>query len=402
MNGRSSDYQAVDEEEDDAELNDLLDNLITSAQGSVDVTQVDATTSIHDQTFTPDTIPEAIESCNILLHSNNLPRLPRFDQQDERKTLALSLSLLVRVLRANSANVQLRQEAEKALEHTENLLQTSRQTAQGLKQKLETSKDNNASMKKRHEAAKRELEAKMKKQVMEVSQLRSKLQSSISNEKSAVQDVQQKKKELALLRQRTHSLIAKSGTPITPRITPTSISVTNSRTANLKSSSSSVIAKERSEALINDCNSIDRTENEQFRELLRAVQEELDDLIVSCDQTEVPYLEQAPVKLKENEDGAMNILSNAETTVDKNDTYKEQSSILQEIVVDGEDDDENDEDEELPEGTSWDKVLSSKDIAPAPSEDQMRLPFEVIREEFEESLERKLQWIRAALPQANM
>lgn len=427
--------------DDDAVLNSFLDDLITSARTDVETTKADATTSQHDQTFTPNNLHEALEAANLLLHSVNLPYLPSLidsststlaslnlnktdlpnyhhkdninddgddsfnNQQAQRprpniqSVLSATLTTLVRVLRANAANISIRQRAEASLQHTEMELQSSQTTLSTLHTRLESVKDSAASSKRKYDAVLRTRDTDVKKSLVETAELRAKLQTAVTREKALAQEVQKRDKETALLKQRVHALIsAPRGAPVLQRITTTG-GFGGSGVKRVIGDSKKEV-RERAKAIEEARLRVVEDENKVFRDLLRAVQEELDDLIVACDddhdhdgsgvvvQNDKVSESVTAITEKIEEERKVDGEGNADREVGDMNTATEANEKAQDGTGDG---------KELAEGTPWETILSTRDVAPAPTEDQMRLPFDMIREEFEESLEKKFLLIRTAL-----
>lgn len=446
---------------DDAMLNNFLDDLILSARNDVDTRNIDATTSHHDVVFTPDTLHDGINAVNSLLAttgipllpnlvagsrrpplppSNGLPPLPpppgkdpmlppssqhnlqpnnnRSTIQDQRQenvnnsniaeshkvkpvvashskssnvqtVLAAALSALVRICRANGANLDLRQRAEARTLELEAELASARKSNNSLRTRAESAKDSAAAAKRKADSMTRERDNLTRKHAAETTELRARLQTAISREKSLVQKLQQRDKEGALLKQRVLTLIENPrGTPMLQRITSARSVVSGMASGSPKKGKTragldlrkDTSSKEKS--VINARTEIIEDENQTFRSLLRAIQEELDDLVVIC--PEHPSDEHSTADDNheaQNEDGEAR--ENEEDTDEEGEETTDGADFSTPRMT-------------LQHKRSYDG-LSAHDIPPAPTEEQMRMPFELIREDFEESLERKFLFVRNAL-----
>lgn len=385
---------------DDASINNLLDDLISSAKKDSDVKSIDATTSQNDVIFTCDTVHEGIDAANVLLlaaHQEELPHLEedereKCDHYDTRTVLAATLTALVRMTRANAANVTLREQAEARVRDAAIQLESADESAASFRQRMEAAIDSATAARRRADVTTREKDSIIRKYTGETGELKTRLQAAIGREKMLVQTVQRKEKDIALLKQRVHAIVNSSRTtPVLQRITsassvdfPSNRSLPDSRRLSEKKASRAETARLR----------VCEEENHRFRNLLRAVQEELDDLLVNCDRSA-----SSSPHTSANNEARIDKKSQSNSECDKE---NEQADA---ITVEGNEEEENESQDAMSDKTdekvlpcmSSMTLLSNCNIVPAPTEKQMSLPFEMIREEFESSLERKFEILRSVL-----
>lgn len=396
---------------DDASVNSLLDNLIVSAQQSVDATQANATTSQRDVTFTADTLCEGIEAVNILLSSSRLSLLPRLLEKDNntdepgraQTVLAAALTTMVRIIRANMANIALRERAEEQARDAVAQLNSARAAAASANGRATTAADTAASARRRADAVVREQETAARRYTAEITELKTRLQVAIGREKTLIQEGQRREKEMALLKQRVHTIISTSrNKPVIQRVT---FATSQRQSCQRPKTDSRRTVDQRARAAEETPFRVSEYENACFRNLLRAVQEELDELLFFCDNDgeivpvsqedgEQDSITKTGDHNEENQHQNYNSTTNLGNDSEKNEHH---GYVYDECDGNDDNDQEKTEDYELQEGTPWAAVLSTHNVASAPTEDQMRLPFEMIQEEFEESLERKFQIVRSAL-----
>lgn len=372
---------------DDA-VNSLLDKLIANARPDPSADHADPINCQQDVTFGNSTVHDGVETVNSILTSTGFsPPLPALtdDTSNATTVLAGALSVIVRLSRANTANIKFRQQAESLsndahnrIEHLQNKLSAAHQKSEAHATTAAIAQQQCASAMQ----ALRECELRHNTEMLE---LRVNLQKSSAKERQLMKESKRREGESAKLRQRVHELIksSHSNKPIMPRVTfassniPSRVRAPVPEGGNHKYRSS---ATQNAEQARNALQEVFAMENKTFRDILRSVQEELDNLLCMCDRT------------VDKETGYKNAHV---ARLDETHIANEASQALSTEYGDGEG--VGKIQPKLKEGSPWEFVLPSDGIIGAPSEDQMRLPFEVIREEFQDSLEQKFDVIRDIL-----
>lgn len=379
---------------DDDAVNSLLDKLIANGQPGTNITNKDPTTCQQDVTFTASTVYEGLDAANSLLSASKfyqeLPELSE-DRANATTVLATALSVLVNLSRANTANIKLRQEAEAhtrdangKIEQLEKLLTSSRH-------KLEIQTASAVAAQQRAQSTMRAFDESERQHNMQHSDLVNQLQRASAKERQLVMEAKRQENDLAKLKQRVHCLI-KSSRPNSTLIAHVTISSdsTHSTCAETKSECNDLL---ESDSHITETASRTRSarldtlqaENNSFRDMLRAIQEELDELIILCDcssdEKEACHLTRPDKYSDDTIDGENDGSSNYKNTGKESCGNEGKRNMKP----------------ELEEGTPWKQVLGTDDIIAAPTKEQMRLPFEVIEEEFKGSLEQKFRIVREAL-----
>lgn len=360
---------------DDESINNLLDGLIASAKDAQTgaPTESDATTSNQDVTFTPETLYEGVEAVNTLFQNSEitplLPTLnPNQDEQDEQEQipyiLAKALTALVKLTRANAANTVLRRQSELSSQELRSEIERLQARLEYEKSRADTQADLAAGAKRQAKATIKCREDIQKRQTVESTELKAKLASAYNRDKVLTLEAKRREKECALLKHRVHTIMKTSrGASILPIVTLPDRSDDRPR-AHTKPDAridAQVLADRKATEVKNGRLRVCESENERFRDLLRAVQEELDELLLLRPSRKAAHMRNHHI----DQDGSSSEGGNG-------------SSVKKQIS----------------EGTDWETVLSSEDIPPAPSAEQMQLPFESFREAFEDILERKFSALR--------
>lgn len=436
--------------QDDDALADMLDSLIENAKSDPllnDFTDPDPASIADSSSPNPSlsALVESVEATNDHLLKAGLPTtlpIPSARENNIPVVLAASLSALSHLAQSYVANVSLRQRAESSVHvaHAENerllsALSKSRDIADARANAEAVAKRAAAAAEHRHEQAARA-------NSLQVSELRSRLVSAGVKEKALLSEARKRDKELALLRHRVHAIIAaSSNVPILPVVTvaaATAAAETRGRRRRARTAATAqpVAASKPADALSHQyAREIDESaemaraaktlvleaENERFRDLLLAVHEELDDLLVihkaKVDDHELAADIDADVENRIAETSSRLVNRDVDAVLQENtdhlyiDASEDENSdkSLKQHMKQVGDDECPPSGPDVPNGTHGpyedDKSLKTVshfgDEQPAPpitpSADQMRLPFEMIREEFEEALEQKFRLIRDAL-----
>lgn len=375
---------------DDDSVNGLLDKLITNAQSASNVVDADPINSQQDVMFDATTVVEGLDAVNNILtrtgFSSPLPALSD-DSSNTKTVLAAAISTLIRLSRANAANIKLRQQAETLSRDTCNRLEQLRNELSSTRQKTETLAASAARAQQQAAAAMQALGESEHRHGQEVSELRGNIQKYSAKERQLLKEAKRREGEFAKLRQRVHELIktSNSNKPLMPRVTfaPTSSSARTRTPVTDKDNLSRSTAIQNADQARNALQEVFAAENDTFRNILRVVQEDMDELLRLCDYSVsrgMGYNKSSNItctadvlEAGENFESSANGGEGAEEVIDETNGP------------------------ELEEGSCWEKVLATDDIVGAPTEDQMRLPFQLIREEYEDSLEQKFRVVRDVL-----
>lgn len=377
--------------EDDTSLNNLLDGLIASAKDGQSALETDATTSQQDVTFTPDSLHEGIEAANALFTTARIqPYIPVLGDETKSNCLAVSLAasltVLVRITRANQANITLRHEAQQLVQDVHKDVERLQEQLMSEKARSEVKADAAATARRQMQSVVRSRDDASKRHGIEITELRARLASMQNKEKVFIMDAKRREKESGMLKQRVHSIMkTPRGSSVLPHITlPENGSARNRAQPFVDVQAAATRVAEEAK---NNNARVAGVENEQFRDLLRAVQEELDDLVLLCD------LEESTTRAS----SATRASSGDCTAPEGHESGSEEGGDGDDGDDGGDGEKEAEKEEKLAEGAAWEDVLGANSLVPAPSEEQMNLPFEVIREEFEKSLEKKFNVVREAL-----
>lgn len=351
---------------DDAALFAFLDSQADALQDSP--LQKSRKQPVHadlDVSFTTQDILQGLSTANSLLIEGNIcPPLPDITPQRDNvpDILAAALSSIVRLSKCCKANANLRLEAERKARESELRVEELTASIDNLQSRISRKESQVAVTQNKLS----ELEARSSREARrlnsECTDLKTKLANANHRENHLVMEARKREKQYTHLQQRVHSLLSSSKKiGFNPQITVASEYMRSNTSKYARKPVGRGVPK--GEAYIKLLEESDGSrfseimgENDEFRNLLRAIQEELDDLILQN-----PSLFPA---------------------------FSGDKSNLQETseVSDG-----SGSEVEDCENTAPDPLL------PAPSLEQMNLPFDLIREEFEASLEQKFQMIRTAL-----
>lgn len=374
---------------DDDNVNGLLDKLIANARLESNVVDADPINSQQDVMFDASNVFEGLDAVNNILtrtgFSSPLPALSD-DSSNAKTVLAAAISTLIRLSRANAANIKLRQQAETFSRDTCNRLEQLQNELSSTRQKTEALAASAARAQQQAAAAMQALGESERRHGQEVLVLRGNIQKCSAKERQLLKEAKRREGESAKLRNRVNELIktSNSNKPLMPRVTfaPTSSS-TRTRIPVTDKDNARSVAMQNAEQARNALQEIFATENDTFRNILRVVQEDMDELLCLCD-----YSVSRGIGYKKNP----SIICSTDVL--------EAGQNLESSTTGGEGAEEVTDKTNgsgLEEGSCWEQVLATDDIIGAPTEDQMRLPFELIREEYEDSLEQKFRVVRDAL-----
>lgn len=342
---------------DEEALSSFLDGLINAGSQSPN-TSTDPNHSPHPNNttcFDKTQLGSAISFANqLLLESRQCAPLPKLTDSHENiaDVLAASLSSIVHLTKCFKANAKLRVEAERATQDSNTHVQRLSQSLQTTKEKLEK-KDSALFQSK---AALADLDAKTRRKIrqltMENVELKKQVTTASHRENQLHLDAKRREKQITQLQTRVHSLISYGKrVNIDVDITPGERSRVQMDHERLRKQKQGAMDGGDTDDGVDDCGVAPRVleENRRFRELMREVHMELDDMIVQYPKA-FSFL--YPEKGEDN----------------------------------GEASDESDSEEN-----------SNKVPAIAVSEERMNLPYELIQEEVENSLDEKLGALRQVL-----
>lgn len=393
--------------DDDDAINALLDNLIASGAPETDPTVVDAATAQQNLTYTSDTLHEGVKAVNSLLHNLSLATpLPALDasSQNAPTVLAAALTTLVRLARGANANRTLRAQAENAARATGLEVERLQTSLSAARERAETSAGVAASARREAADSRRAADAAARRATADANDARAKLAAAAHREKLLVMEARRRDKEYAQLQRRVHVVAeAAHGREFIQTVTVSRGNAVERVRAAMSSATDDVTQSFEEISLSAEGDSVDIivSENERFRELLRAVQEELDDIII-IHNGNVRQKSEWRGEYPEDEgaltaDGTIGGEEEGDLASSKT-TEPVQNSVIGSEYIEG----DANTFSESENGTNQAKAGSESEsglegVSPAPTEEQMRLPFEVIREDFEESLEKKFRMVREAL-----
>jgi len=351
---------------DDAALFAFLDDQIAEA----DENPIRRKNTPHTptDTFSTRELREGLSAANSLLEEGSICKpLPGINSQRDNvpDILAAALTAIVRLSKCCRTNVNLRNDAEGQLRALEARNDGMAGTVEGLKARI-TRKDTQLAALQNKLA---ELEGKHKRQVRklnaESTDLKNRLTGAGHRENHYVLEASKREKQYAHLQQRVHALLSSTKKlSLNPQITVASefrsgdVRTHPMQTAEDVEAAYVPMMEEADDSRIAELTG----ENDEFRNLLRAIQEELDDLLVQHPSL-FPGL-------------------SMETRAPKD------TSEVSDVSDGSDTEGEHRDDADVP--------------IPAPSVEQMSMPFAMIREEFESSLEQKFQMVREALSKSQL
>lgn len=460
--------------QDEERLTKLLDKLIGSAHNDTfDTSDVADLTKTHvDINFSPRNVREGINTANTFLEQTSIcDTLPPLsgDAANVNDVLAAAVTAIVRLSRCCKASHKLRLEAEKSARDAHTTIAKTQRMLEAAKDKLRKRESQLGALQNSMTESESKQKRHLRKVTAECNDVKNRLANAANRENHLSLEAKKREKDFSHLQQRVHTLMSSAKRlSIQPQITLTGAlrrepSPRLTREESIESDNHAYAAltqgKENSKA------AVILEENDTFRNLLRAIQEEFDDLLLanaSLFQERV-----ADAGGEYCEDGNQNDEDIADTTLGSlpedikpetpytgvENTDSEQTVKLKEIVP-GEDEDldltdgapakeselqmevgssertsgeltplatcardssnsdstnevenataiphDSDDDDftDTADGTGDFQKLTLEGVMPAPSVEQMKLPFEMIREHFEVSLEQKFNMIRQAL-----
>lgn len=344
--------QHMDLYEDDAALHAMLDGLISSGTSQLP----------HGQSPGPGTsareLQDGLTEANYLLTESGVCKpLPLLAPESANcaEVLAAAVSTIIRLAKCCKANVALRTDAEARVGAMHAKLDAAAAAVDKEKEKLAKRDSQLVGLRNQLDAATTKDTRSAKRFAAQTADMKSRLLAATHRENQLALEARRREKEFSQLQKRVHALLASSNKV---HLSP-AISVAHAfrkggdqdyvdgeddddRSPSDPASEYEALMLTGQDARFNNVND----ENDEFRDLLRAIQEELDDLI-----ERFPSLLRVPVN---SESG----------------------------------DDVGDADPATPH------------LLPAPSPDQMALPFASIRDDFETSLEYKFRLVRDGLAKA--
>lgn len=340
--------------QDDDRLTSFLDGLIASANeenSSKRNPVVNLSSNQADTIFTARHLHEGIHATNDVLSEGGqcvpLPTLTA-DKDNIADVLASALTAIVRLSRCCKANANLRIDAERTKQATQahvaelsRLLRTSKDNAEKKAFVLASMRSTLSETETKHKNRVRKLTA-------ECAGLKARLANAAHRENHLVMEAGQRERQLGMLQKRVHSLMANSKKlSIEPVVTSSMGRLPRAKYEAFGDGSEDDL--DFDEVAENGALGMVLEENYVMRGAVRAVHGELDDFFVQYPK-------------------AFSFLYPSEGAGD-------------------EDKDEKSENEEI----------ENEVPGMGPSEERMLLPFEMIRDEFEVNLERKLDAVRTAL-----
>lgn len=338
--------------EDDETLTKFLDGLIES--GTKDrATKRNPVYEMAgnkvDVSFTPRHIHEGIYAVNDLLREGGqcapLPALTE-DNANMPEVLAAAVTAIVRLSRCCKANFNLRAEAEQATQAAQSHVEDLSRRLHVTKEKAEKKDSALVALRSSVSEAETKHHNRVRKLSAEITTLNGRLANAAHRENQFVKEANQRDRQFAMLQKRVHSLMGSANRiSFEPVVTSSLGRLPRAKYAAYADGSEEGTSYE--EEAESGALGMVLEENFAMRGAVRAVHAELDDFFVKYPAA-FPFLK-----------------GSADT-----------------------DDDEADEVD--------DEKENSIPMA-GPSEERMLLPFEMIRDEFEVNLERKLDVVRAAL-----
>lgn len=331
---------------------------------------------------------EGISTANELLREsgqcNPLPILSD-DGENVADVLSAALASILRLSRCCKANANLRVEAERATQASHDQIDQLSRLLRVTKEKLEKKESSLTAMRNTLADAEAKHRSRIRQLTTERSSLKSSLTSAAHRENQLSMEATQRERQFSMLQKRVHTLMASSKKLSIEPVVTSSMSK-----GQLSRGRYAAFADGASASGGSDCGDGDDEENgplalaleENYlmRGAVRAVHAELDDFFAQYpeafptlhqeekEEDQTQYSRDCPI-----EEGT---ISEGESRRSEGDTEVEREAKLS----------------TMPENTFNGNILP-----PGPTEERMRLPFDMIREEFEENLERKLNAVRKAL-----
>lgn len=408
---------------DDAALTKLLDNLITSAQedASEATTASDLTRSPVDVVITHKNLAEGLIMANSQLQNTEIcTPLPDLGERNANldTVLAAALTAIIRLARCCQANVNLRAAAEgdtRTVKASNDQLSNRLETSQArlAKRDVQVCALQNAT----EEATVRHKRSFQRLQ-LEISELKGRLVSAGHRENHQNLEARKRERDYTQLQQRVLTLMASTKrVSIEPTVTTTGRGCSSVLKKEVSVHSSEGDWNQLAEDSAKEASNQLEAENDVLRSLLLAVQEELDELLVKNPGLfPVTDIEEEDEHLsfdaKPHDDTLDNSTTEEDGLEDEEGTHLKYGVDCQQTdILEGQLDSSCEKWAEEKENQSQDgniKQQAGKDngksrmtgldgVLPAPSAEQMSLPFDMIREEFEEALQQKFSLVREAL-----
>lgn len=423
--------------DDDVQLTSFLDDLIDSTNKekyeAPNATEVILTNI--ESNFTTSNIAEGILATRVLLRDGGINvEIPELESEkkNERQVIAAILTAAVRLARCCKANVNLRSEAEQRLQVSNEKYQQIAQTLSATKENLKRRESQIAGL----QNARKDSDLKHKKELRrlntENADLRARLTNASHRENHLTLETKRKEREYTQLQQRVHSLMGSvNKVNIVPSVTSGTESNTITRRPRPLPGFKNNIRKQY-QSFNNESISTQVTRLEKdifsYRDLLLAIQGELDDLIQhGVSAKTVLSTEEEHAQYENQNDNNNNQTSN---DVGEDSFRQENTSCSTEDTSEHGDDGDDNEQLEKPalgpslkvsdaqlEGTGekefhqpnpnssnvdesdegQEHLQEEMEQTPSISAEQMSLPFSTFGSNLEESLEQKFMTLRAQL-----
>lgn len=422
--------------DDDLKLTSFLDDLIDSTNEeryeTPSATEVILTNI--ESNFAPSNIAEGILATRVLLRDGGIKvEIPDLEpeKKNERQVIAAILTATVRLARCCKANVNLRCEAEQRVQASNEKYQQVTQTLNATKENLKRREFQVAGL----QNTRKDSELKHKKEIrrlnMENADLKTRLTNAGHRENHLALETKRKEREYTQLQQRVHSLMGSvNKVNIVPSVTSgTERNMTTRRPRPLPGMKKNIKKQYKSFTNESISTQVSRLEREIFsyRDLLIAIQGELDDLI----QHGVPIRTSVHAQRDDAQREDLNVSNNqtADGVVENAQAMQSSSCSSEDATEDDNDRDDSEHLEDLASGpslevsdthleeTSEEDVQQSNtdsssvdgddegherledemELTPSVSAEQMSLPFSTFGSDLEASLEQKFMALRAQL-----
>jgi synovial sarcoma, X breakpoint 2 interacting protein len=274
---------------DDDSLLSMLDSLSGSTGSDGDSPLRPLTLpSVHASapTYRKDDLSAAISLANSQIAITGMPaRIPTLASnkpEGAQNSLASAVSIIVTLVRSWEANTSLRSDAERALQNIKDERDRAHQTSRKLEQQLESRDSSLRTLQRNLEDAESRDRAAKKRASDEMASLRSRLAALSRREAALVIETKKKDKEYAKLQERVHSMLASRGAIVAPQVSLTPLYRAPMILMHNDSSDKTTEDGEYErfvESAYEERQVVLLYENEEYRGLLQAVQEELEDLV---------------------------------------------------------------------------------------------------------------------------
>jgi Afadin- and alpha -actinin-Binding len=274
---------------DDDSLLSMLDSLSGSngSDGNSPLRPL-ALPSVHASapTYRKDDLAAAISLANSQIAITGIPaRIPTLASnkpEGVQNSLSSAVSIIVTLVRSWEANTSLRSDAERAMQNTKDERDRALQTERRLEQQLESRDSSLRPLQHNLEDAESRDRAAKKRASDEMASLRSKLAALSRREAALVIETKKKDKEYTKLQERVHGMLASRGAIVAPQVSLTPLYRAPKILPHCNGSDNTTDDGEYEhyvESAYEERQAVLLSENEEYRGLLQAVQEELEDLV---------------------------------------------------------------------------------------------------------------------------